>query len=65
METEEELNAKIMELTMKIQDKHPELLEFLNELPVTIPNENNPQINRRILMDYIESLQKLLKDFGD
>ena len=37
METERELNAKIIAIAMQIQEKHPELSIFLNEMPITIP----------------------------
>ena len=61
MKTEKELNAKIISLTLKIQEKHPELSKFLEEMPVTIPSESNPEINIKILKEYIESLKNLLK----
>lgn len=61
MKTEQELNAKIISLTLKIQEEHPELSKFLEEMPVTIPNDSNPEINKKILKEYIESLKNLLK----
>lgn len=42
-----------------IQLHHPELLKFLDEIPMTIPKENNPQINVKILKEYYETLEKL------
>ena len=62
METEEDLNAKIMAVIQEIQEKRPELMQFLDEMPVTIPNESNPEINLRMLKDYYESLKNLLRD---
>lgn len=64
MKTEKELNTRIMALTMQIQEKHPELLKFLDEMPVTVPNEVNPEINIKILSDYCESLDNILKKHG-
>ena len=64
METEKEINAKILALTMKIQEKHPELSKLLEEMPVTIPNESNPEINVKILTDYYESLNSMLKKYA-
>ena len=64
METEKELNEKIMAITTIIREKHPELAEQLNEMPVTIPNENNPQINVSVLKEYLESLNKILKEYN-
>lgn len=63
METEGELNAKIMAITMLIQRKYSELSKFLDEMPVTIPNENNPKININILKEYYQSLQNILKQY--
>jgi len=62
METEKELNAKILEKTSEILESHPELMEFLNEMPVTIPNEDKPEINIKILKDYYNSLDNILND---
>jgi len=61
METEKELNRKILELTMQIQEKHPELSKFLEEMPVTIPNKEKPEINIKNLKEYYDSLNNLLK----
>jgi len=61
METEKELNAKILAKTLEIREKHPELSEFLNEMPITIPDETNPEISRKILNDYYNSLCNILK----
>jgi len=63
METEKELNEKILTKTMEILEMHPELSEFLNEMPVTIPNNNNPKINIDILRDYYDSLNNILKNY--
>jgi hypothetical protein len=48
---------------MKIQGKYPELSKYLNELPVTIPNENDPEINTKVLDNYYESLVKLISTY--
>jgi len=61
METEKELNAKILALTMQIHEKHPELSKFLEEMPVTVPDQSDPEINIKILKDYLESLNNMLK----
>ena len=64
MKTEKELNGKIMEITTQIQETHPELSEFLNEMPVTIPNESSPEINEKNLKDYYISLKNLLNKYA-
>jgi len=50
-----------MDITLKIQETHPELSNFLNEMPVTIPDEKKPHITISILKDYYDSLCNLLK----
>lgn len=63
METEKELSDAILKITLKIRNEYPELLKYLVEMPVTIPNTNSPEINIKILKDYYESLNSLLKEY--
>lgn len=63
MKTEIILIEKIMSITSLIKDKHPELMKFIDELPVTIPDENNPQLNLKALIEYYNSLTDLLKKY--
>ena len=64
MKTEEqEVIDKIIASTTQIQEKYPELSKFLGEMPITIPNENNPKINISILKEYSESLIQILKKY--
>lgn len=65
METEKELNAKIIKLKREIMEKNPEIVHFLSEMPITIPNESNPEINIKILTDYYESLVAIIKEHGE
>ncbi|HAH24475.1 MAG TPA: hypothetical protein DCL77_12110 [Prolixibacteraceae bacterium] len=60
MKTEKELNAKIVSLTEKIRERRPELVKYIEEMPITIPNDNDPEITKKILKDYIESLKDLM-----
>jgi hypothetical protein len=64
MKTEKELNTLIIRATMQILEKYPELSELLNEMPVTIPKENHPEITVRILEEYLQSLESILKGYG-
>lgn len=61
MKTEKELNARIMELTNKIREERPELVKYIDEMPITIPSDSDPEISQKILKDYIISLKDLLK----
>ncbi|MBI3519154.1 MAG: hypothetical protein HY062_07330 [Bacteroidetes bacterium] len=64
METEKALNQKVMAITNLIRDKYPELTEFLNEMPVTIPDEKSPELNLPALKKYYDSLCELLKKYA-
>ncbi len=61
----EELNSKIMQITSTIQEEYPELLKYLDEMPVTIPNEKDPEINNKNLKAYYDSLTSLLQNYID
>jgi hypothetical protein len=58
-----DLNSKIMEITIIIKDKYPELLKYLDEMPVTIPSEKNPEITLKNLSAYYESLNTVLNKY--
>lgn len=64
MKTEAELNEKILKITMTIREEFPELLKFLNEMPETIPDVKNPEINNIILQKYFNSLEDLLRKYA-
>jgi hypothetical protein len=64
MKTEEELNADILKITTIIRDKYPELSKYISEMPITIPNEKNPEINIKNLQDYYNSLSEILKKYA-
>ena len=60
---EKDLNSKIMEITMIIKDKYPELIEYLNEMPMTVPTKKNPEITIKNLNSYYDSLNALLTKY--
>jgi len=57
------LNSKILKITMVIKNQYPELLEFLNEIPLPIPTENNPKTTLNNLKKYGESLNSILTKY--
>lgn len=63
MKSEKELNTAILDITIKIKEQFPELSKYITEMPVTIPNMENPEINRKALEDYYNSLRIVLKDY--
>ena len=64
MKTEKELNESILMITMKIHSEYPELIKYLLELPVTIPDVSNPKINSKVLNEYYDSLENILKKYS-
>ena len=62
-ETEEDLNSKILEITMKIKDKYPELSKYIEEMQETIPFEKDPEIDIKNLEKYYESLNAMLNKY--
>jgi hypothetical protein len=63
MKTEKELDDDILKITMKIKEQYPELSKYILEMPVTIPDVKNPEMSRKILQDYYNSLEVLLQDY--
>ena len=59
MISEGELNSEILRVTLMIHTEYPELSKFIEEMPVTIPNVDQPEINILILTDYLDSLNSL------
>lgn len=64
MKTENEIEEAILKITLKIRTEYPELLKYLEEMPVTIPDVKNPKINTKILQDYYNSLDSILKKYS-
>jgi len=63
MKSEKELNSEILKISMTILEKYPELSEYLAEMPVTIPSENDEEITLNHLKSYYESLNSLLNKY--
>ena len=60
---EQDLNSKILKITMTIKDHHPELSKYLEEMPATIPNKENPEITLKNLSQYYETLNSMLNKY--
>ena len=63
MKTQAQLNNDILKITMNIRENYPELSKFLGEMPITIPDESNPEINTEILQDYFNSLKSIVTEY--
>ncbi len=62
-DTEKDWNSKILKVTMMIREEFPELSKFLNEMPVTIPNEKHPKVDLENLKKYYDSLILILNKY--
>lgn len=60
---EKDLNSRILKITMLINDQYPELSQYLEEMPETVPSENDPEITLKHLKSYYETLNSLLKKY--
>jgi NADH dehydrogenase len=65
MKTEEELNKEILKITASIHDNYPELSKFTDEMTVTLPNKESPEINASTLKDYNDSLQAMANGYAN
>ncbi len=53
--------TEITELTNSIATNYPELYQFFDENPMTIPASGHPNIDKEAMQAYLESLKQLLK----
>jgi len=63
IETEKDLNSKILKITMMIKDQYPELSKYIEEMEVTIPDEKDPEITLKNLKTYYDSLNSMLNKY--
>jgi hypothetical protein len=60
---EQRINASILSITMLIKDKYPELSKYIEEMPVTIPIDSDPEITLKNLNSYLDSLGNILNRY--
>ncbi len=56
---------RINELTLVIETNYPELYQFLEEEPITIPSYKHPRIDDEILNEYLENLKRLIQNYEE
>lgn len=59
MKTNNDINRAILETTAKIQEQYPELTKYADEMTITIPGEQKPEITAGTLKEYNNSLQEM------
>ncbi len=63
METYRELTDKILKLTVLIQERYPELSEYLDEVQETLPTLEHPDADTHALQQYYQTLENMLNDY--
>ncbi|MCF6129610.1 hypothetical protein L1S35_07995 [Flavobacterium sp. AS60] len=63
MTLENNLNEAILNITMKIRKEYPELSKYLNEMEVTIPYVDTPEMTKKLMLDYYNTLDSMLKKY--
>ena len=63
MKTLQSIENQIITLTTSIEVNYPELYARLDENPITIPSKTHPDMNVSIMVDYLESLKQILKQY--
>jgi hypothetical protein len=61
METVHYWNEQIMGMIEKIGHDHPELIKYIDEMPIAIPDDKDPHINIKILKEFYEALLNIEK----
>lgn len=63
VETEKDLNANILKITLRINNQYPELYKYIEEMQVTIPDESSPEITLKNLKSYYDTLNSMLNKY--
>lgn len=58
-----ELNLKILNLSLLIKQKNPELAKYMEEMTVTIPDQKHPNIDIESLTAYYNSLSLIWNNY--
>jgi hypothetical protein len=64
MQTETELNQKILNIIIQIESKFPELVKFLGEMPVKCIHSPKEIISIKDLKEYYDSLKSLFDNYS-
>lgn len=64
MKTANEISKDIINTTIGIEQDFPELLKYINEMPVSIPNVSQPEITVENLKDYSDSLNEMVTKYS-
>ncbi|WP_323789554.1 hypothetical protein [Psychroserpens sp.] len=63
MKTLQDIEDQIIRLSTSIEVNYPELYATLDENPITIPTQVHPNMDIKIMEEYLESLKEILKQY--
>ena len=64
MNTESEINNKIISLVNEIKDKYPELAKYIAEIPVKDVFKDSSEISNKNLLDYYNTLKTIFDKYA-
>jgi len=59
------IQQEITQLIFTIESEYPELYRFLDEEPITIPYMSSPEIDSKIMQDYLDGLQQIFEHYKE
>ena len=67
MKLSQSILAEITEAIRDIKDNYPELQKYLDERPMTLPDENDPnaKVDDKVLSEYLSSLNNLVRKYKE
>ncbi|MFT5581647.1 MAG: hypothetical protein ACI9G9_000903 [Psychromonas sp.] len=65
MENQNDLSKQIFLVTEKIQNEFPELVKYLNEIPISNSLNNEKEVNQKALKEYLAGLNDLLETYAN
>ena len=63
MKTKRQILEAINELTFTIESRYPELYQFLDESPETLPVDEHPEMSRETFGIYLAGLIQVLRQY--
>jgi hypothetical protein len=64
MKSKNDLNDNIRLITLKIQEEYPELIKYMNEIPVNFLSNSEKGITNNELKSYLDSLNNLIEKYA-
>jgi hypothetical protein len=64
MKSKNDLNDNIRLITLKIQEEYPELIKYMNEIPVNFLSNSENGITNNELKGYLDSLNNLIEKYA-